>query len=90
LAWKTHYYTDVASAELAFAFVDEVQAVYRFIASNPELGSRRFSHFLPGNALRFWLCDRFPFVVFYTFNATEVQVRRVLHGRQNITTRLFH
>lgn len=59
---------------------------FRHLMVFPESGARRPQF---GSDMRIWVIA--PYIMFYRFAATDetVRVLRVLHGRRNITLRLF-
>jgi len=75
----------VANApEVALPFVDAVEETYRHIQKHPGSGSPRYAHELDLPGLRFWVCNRFPYLVFYVEQANKIEVWRVLHSHQDI------
>ncbi|WP_366942080.1 type II toxin-antitoxin system RelE/ParE family toxin [Cupriavidus basilensis] len=44
---------------------------------------------MPGDSLRVWSFDRFPFLVFYRVNGDMLDVLRVLHERRDIVASLI-
>ncbi|MDW3688597.1 type II toxin-antitoxin system RelE/ParE family toxin [Cupriavidus sp. CV2] len=82
------WYNDAAPG-LGEAFTDEFVSALAFLAEHPSVGSRRYAHFLPGDSLRVWSLDRFPFLVFYRVNGDMLDVLRVLHERRDIVASLI-
>ncbi|WP_374045666.1 type II toxin-antitoxin system RelE/ParE family toxin [Massilia sp. YIM B04103] len=75
------YYTN-ASPAVARRFISALQSAIDLLAQNPQVGSPRFSHLLPGRGLRFWKLTRFPFRLFYTVDQTTLEVIAVDHERR--------
>ncbi len=78
------WYSEIQT-QLGEAFVDELDAGYTLLLRQPGIGARRYAHFLPDESLRFWAMDRFPFLIFYRYDATHLQVIRLLHEKRDIT-----
>jgi toxin ParE1/3/4 len=64
--------------------VDALEAAYRHILRAPGTGSPRYAHELALPRLRFRVCSRDPYLVFYIEPADRIEVRRVLHARRDI------
>ena len=80
------YYTKEASPAVARRFRDEFRDACSVLASNPGLGSRRFSHVFEFGAVRTWSLDRFPFRLFYMIDGDTLKVLAVDHERRNVTS----
>jgi toxin ParE1/3/4 len=78
------YYFTTAGDKTALRFVDAVEAAIEGIAKSPEAGSPRYSYILGLPGLRFWLVQRFPYLVFYFEGDEHVDVWRVLHGARDL------
>jgi len=75
----------VANApEVALPFVEAVEEAYRHIQKHPGSGFPRYAHELDLPGLRFWVCNRFPYLVFYVEQGSRIEVWRVLHSQQGI------
>lgn len=72
------------ASEYALLFVDALEDAYRHIQRHPGAGSPRYAHELDLPGLRFWVCNRFPYLVFYVEQASKIEVWRVLHSHQDI------
>ncbi|MES2118804.1 MAG: type II toxin-antitoxin system RelE/ParE family toxin [Pseudomonadota bacterium] len=83
----TDYYAAI-SADLAERFVTELEATLHDLCFEPEIGSRRYAHFLPDQSLRVWQLDHFPFLLFYRVDGM-LDVLRVLHERRDILADLI-
>ncbi|MBY0558136.1 MAG: type II toxin-antitoxin system RelE/ParE family toxin [Burkholderiaceae bacterium] len=84
----TDYYAAI-STQLAERFVTELETGLHSLCSQPELGSRRYAHFLPDQSLRVWQLERFPFLIFYRVEDAWVNVLRVLHERRDLAAGLI-
>ena len=79
-----HYLAE-AAPDIAIAFVDEIEDAFAQISDNPSAGSARYSHELDIPDLRFWLVNRFPYLIFYVVNVdSHVDIWRVLHSHSDI------
>lgn len=74
--------------EHALAFVDAVEQACRHIQRHPGSGSPRYGHELDLPELRFWRCQRFPFLVFYVERSDSIEIWRILHSQQDIPATL--
>jgi toxin ParE1/3/4 len=83
------YYLQVASHEVAERFINEFQCACDLIFKHPDIGSRRFSHLLPGSNLRCWSFDRFPFRIFYLVKSDTLEIVAVEHERKS-TANKYH
>ena len=77
-----HYLAD--APEAAVGFVDALEAAYQHIQRAPATGSPRYAHELNLPGLRFWMCSRYPYLVFYRERADRIDVWRVLHAKRDI------
>jgi toxin ParE1/3/4 len=77
-----HYLAE--APEAAAGFVDALEATYRHIQRAPATGSPRYAHELNLPGLRFWVCTRYPYLVFYMELADRIEVWRVLHAQRDI------
>jgi toxin ParE1/3/4 len=84
----TDYYADI-NPDLADRFIQELNSVLLTLCRHPEMGSRRYAHFLPAQSLRVWQLDRFPFLIFYRIDSEQVTVQRILHERRDISAGLI-
>ena len=78
-----HYLAE-ASPAVALAFLDALEEAHRLIGEQPAAGSPRYAHELDLPGLRVWAVRRFPYLVLYVEQATEVDVWRVLHGARDV------
>lgn len=81
------HYLDEAP-HVAAAFVDAVVEARRYIEDNPGSGSPRYSELLDAPGLRFWLLNRFPYVLFYVERDDHLDVIRLLHQHADIPAKL--
>ena len=84
----TDYYTDI-DPHLADRFVLELNDALHTLCHNPEIGSRRYAHFLSDKSLRVWHLDRLPFFIFYRENPAFLTVQRILHERRDLSAGLI-
>lgn len=70
--------------EYTLAFIDALEQAYRHIQRQPGTGSPRYAHELNLPGLRFWGCNRFPYLVFYFESTGQIDIWRVLHGSRDI------
>ena len=82
------YYEDEAGADVAHRFLAGVRASFRAIKERPGTGSPRFAYPLDLGDLRSRPVAGFPYLIFYTEQATHIEVWRVLHARSDIPARL--
>lgn len=80
------WYREEAGADVALAFVDELEAALAHVARHPRSGSVRYSVELQIPALRCWQLRRFPYLLFYVELGDGIDVWRVLHGHRDIPT----
>jgi toxin ParE1/3/4 len=78
------YYLAEAGAEVAIAFVDEIERAFSRISRNPAAGSPRYAHELDLPNLRFWPVKRFPYLIFYVDLDNHADIWRVLHSHSDI------
>ena len=78
------YFLEEASSEVAAAFVDGLEHAYLHVERYPSSGSLRYAHELDLPGLRFWMLERFPYLVFYVEGPDTIDVWRVLHGHRDI------
>jgi len=84
----TDYYADISVA-LAERFVDELSVALHGLCFQPDIGSRRYAHFLTDQSLRVWQLDDFPFLLFYRIDGQSLDVLRVLHERRDLSAGLI-
>jgi len=78
------HYAREAGADIAFGFVEALEAAYRWIAEHPRTGSPRYAHELDLPDLRHRSLERYPYLVFYVERADHIDVWRVLDARRDI------
>ncbi|WEX90871.1 type II toxin-antitoxin system RelE/ParE family toxin [Sinorhizobium garamanticum] len=78
------YYAREAGTEVAFRFIDALQAAYDLIASHPEPGSLQYAYELGLPDLQSVSLKRHPYLVFHHHQPGHVDVWRVLHARRDI------
>ena len=77
------YYLE-QSPEAALGFIDDLEQAFRRIQRQPGAGSPRYAHELNLPGLRFGLCKRYPYLVFYREASDRIEIWRVLHGSRHI------
>jgi toxin ParE1/3/4 len=77
------YYQENAP-EYTERLIDAIEETFRHISQNPGIGSPRYAHELDLPGLRFWICNRFPYLVFYVERSDVIDVWRLLHGSRDI------
>ncbi len=70
--------------ELADKFIDALEDALRHIQRAPATGSPRYGHELNLPGLRFWVCRRFPYLIFYMEHADHIDTWRVLHAHRDM------
>jgi len=81
LRWLTHE----AGGSVALRYATKFRAAFRHLMAFPEIAARR-----PKLARDMHIWPVAPYVIFYRFvMAEEVWVVRILHGRRDVTERLF-
>jgi toxin ParE1/3/4 len=68
----------------ALLFVDALEQSYRHIQRSPGTGSLRYAHDLNLPGVRFRICKKFPYLVFYIEKSDQIEIWRVLHGKRDI------
>ena len=76
------------SEQAAQGFVNALERAYRHIQRAPSSGSPRYAHELNIPGLRFWVCAKYPYLVFYVERDDRIEVWRVLHAKRDIPSRL--
>lgn len=78
------WYRREAGLPITLRFIDALDATYRAIATDPEIGSTRYAHQLGLKGLRFRILKGFPYLVFYAEQDDRIEVWRVLHAHRDI------
>ena len=78
------HYLPEAGVDVASGFMDALEFAYGHIAKHPGTGSRRYAVQLGIPALRSWMLNRFPYLVFYIEGPEFIDVVNVLHGAMDI------
>jgi toxin ParE1/3/4 len=81
-----HYLRE--SAEAALGFLDSLERAFQQIGLAPAAGSPKYAHALEMPGLRFRVCVRYPYLIFYVEQADCVDVWRVLHAQRDIPAHL--
>lgn len=76
------------SAQLAAAFIGELERATLHVESHPASGSPRYAHALNIPQLRFWQFSRFPFALFYIEHSDHLDVIRCVHLSRDIPASL--
>jgi toxin ParE1/3/4 len=74
------------SVDLAESFVSELESALHELCDEPNIGSRRYAHFLADHSLRSWHLSRFPYILFYRIGNGDIDALRVLHERRDLPT----
>ena len=82
------YYEREGGLLLARRFLHAAESTARRAADNPRAGATRYGALLGITGLRTWRVQRFPYLVFYVENATQIEIRRVLHTRRDLLAEL--
>jgi len=77
------YYREKAP-DVIGKFLDSVEEAFAHIGKHPGMGSARYAHELDLPGLQFWVCHRFPYLVFYVERSDVIEVWRVLHASRDI------
>jgi len=78
-----HYLAE-AGRDIAFSFIDALEAAFLQIATNPAACSPRWGQDLKLPGLRSQKLKRFPYLVFFMEREDHIDVWRVLHARRDI------
>ena len=79
VVWR--YYTHIASIEVADAMLREVDRVIARLGENPKLGRPRDDVSPQLRSVR-----AHPYIIFYRLKDEAVEIVRVLHERQDLST----
>lgn len=79
----THYLGE-AGAQIAIAFIDDLQLAMGRLATHPSLGSARFEPVTEIPEIRAFPLRSHPHLIIYTHDPDAVRVHRVLHTRRDI------
>jgi toxin ParE1/3/4 len=75
----------IGKAEKAeLGFVDALERAYKQISRHPASGSARYAHELDLPGLRSWQLQRYPYLVFYVEQDSQIDVWRVLHQMRDL------
>lgn len=80
------YYLGEAGPDVAFGFIDALEAAYRLIRENPGGGSPRWGDEVNLPGLRSRRLKHFPYLVFFMERADHIDVWRILHAERDIPT----
>jgi toxin ParE1/3/4 len=78
------HYLAQAGRDVAFAFIDALEAAYAAIAANPAAATPCWGLELHLPGLRSYRLGIFPYLVFFIEREGCIDVWRVLHARQDI------
>ena len=81
-----HYLRE--SVEAALGFLGSLERAFQQIRLAPGAGSPKYAHALEIPDLRFRVCVRYPYLVFYVEQANCVDVWRVLQAQRDIPAHL--
>lgn len=82
------HYLSSEDVQAASDFIDALESGLQMILEYPEIGSPRYQHILPVDGLRFWKVGKFEWLILYFVSEERVDVVRVVHGAQDISSRL--
>jgi len=85
---RSFLYLQQEAPHIAAEFLDAVEAGFKIIQQNPDIGSLRYQHILPVEGLRFWRIGKFPHLIFYFNTTSSIDIARILHGHQDIRATL--
>ena len=83
-----HLYRE-AGEDVAFAFIEELEAAYKQLVAFPGSGSSRYADILQIPDLRSWALQRFPYLIFYCNRPDYIDIWRLLHGHRDIPASLL-
>jgi len=83
------YYPTEAGSAVALTFINALEETLRSIGQMPAIGSPRYAHELDIPGLRVRSAGRYPYLIFYLENETEIEIWRVLHGARDIPARML-
>jgi toxin ParE1/3/4 len=78
------YYVREAGGKVAVGFIDALERTYASIARHPDAGTSRYGIELALPGLRCKSIRRYPYLVFYIDQGSQIEVWRVLHGVRDI------
>jgi toxin ParE1/3/4 len=82
-------YYAAEAPHMELLFLDALEKAYLHLQRQPGTGSLRYAQALDIPGLRFWPCQRFPYMVFYVERDENIALVRVLHGSRDIPA-TFH
>jgi toxin ParE1/3/4 len=74
--------------EYMHAFIDDIEHTMLHIQQYPASGSTHYAHALDLPGLRVWCCNKYPYLIFYIENVTQIEIWRILHAKRDIPTTL--
>ena len=78
-----HYLTH-AGVAVSVDFIGALESLFDQISRQPASGSPRYAHELNIPGLRSPSMEKFPHIVFYLEDNSEIDIWRVLHGARDI------
>jgi toxin ParE1/3/4 len=87
IAQAVEYYL-ADSADAALGFLASLERAFGLIAQSPAAGSTRYATLLDIPGLRFRVCMRYPYLVFYLEQIEHIDVWRVLHAQRDLPAHL--
>lgn len=88
IAEAVRFYADSGGTPLAADFIDALEHASRLLVDHPEIGSSRFENATGIPGLRGLALARFPYVMVYAADRSNVHVLRVLHSNRDIPAEL--
>ncbi|WP_152553389.1 type II toxin-antitoxin system RelE/ParE family toxin [Methylotenera sp. L2L1] len=67
--------------EYMHAFIDDIEQTILHIQQYPASGLTRYAL-----DLRVWCCNKYPYLIFYIENVTQMEICRILLCKRNIPT----
>jgi toxin ParE1/3/4 len=82
------YYLVEASPSVATQWLESYSAALDHISEFPRTGSPKYAKLSKFKSLRFWLLNRFPYMVLYQELPQHIEIIRVLHQASDIPKHL--
>jgi toxin ParE1/3/4 len=84
-----YFYIALDSEEAADRFYTHTWDTFQFLANSPRAGKPFDARFHRLKGLRTWRVSGFPnYLIFYTFTARTLDIRRVVHGAMDVEAEL--
>lgn len=79
-----YHYLAEAGRDVAFGFIDALEAAYAQIGANPSSSTPRWAQELNLPGLRSRKLKRYPYIVFFMAREDHIDVWRILHAQRDI------